>query len=990
MKKILFFILLIISELAFAQLDKFHFEKKESAGYQYESVTNDPMDARIYTLENGLKVYMTVYKDEPRIQTYIAVKAGSKNDPSNATGLAHYLEHMLFKGTSKLGTVNWEKESEELDKIEALYEKYRTTLSPVKRKEIYRQIDSVSQVASQYAVPNEYDKLLSNLGATGTNAYTFFEQTVYINNIPSNALQKWAQVESERFSMLASRLFHTELEAVYEEKNKGMDQDNRKIWENLLAGVFPDHPYGTQTTIGTVEHLKNPSISEIKKYFLKYYVPNNMAICMSGDFDPDEAIKTIDAQFSKLRPMDIKPFKAPKANPPSGVRIDTVYGPDAESVNIGFRFHGRKAISGAKSYEDRIDIDDPDVYLLKIISMLLNNGQAGIMDLDLIQKQKVLSASVYDLPMNDYSLFTLSGKPKSEQDLSEVKDLLLAQIDSLKEGHFQEWLLDAVVNDYLISKMREYESNRARADAFVESFISGIPWNVFIMEEEILKSFSKEDVVQFCKANFKDDYQVIYKLNGQDHNIVKVDKPEITPIKLNRDIQSQFYDLIMMEPVKEIQPVFLDYTKDLSLKEVLNVPLVYKRNKENDLFYLYYIWETGKNDNPSLPVAAGFLSYLGTENMPPEKLSTEFYKLGCDFSFSASDENVVFTLSGLNENFDKALNLFENLIKNAKPEQEILNSYTSRIIKARQDNKKSKDIILKSAMLNYAKYGKDNPFKNVVPMEELVKLKGEDLLKLIQDLYSLEHRILYYGPADIKDLSSVLKAKHKVAQKLQPVNAVKPYVFQNVPHDKVYFISYDMVQAEIIMLSKSIQYDKEVVPEATLYNEYFGGGMGSLVFQELRESKALAYTARSSYVSADRKEKFNYNYSYIGTQADKIHEAINGMDALLNGMPESPILFSTSKASVLENIRTNRITKSGVIWSYEKARRLGLSYDIRKDIFEEVGHMHFEKISSFQDKYIKDQPLFYLIIGSGDRINVEDLKRYGKVEVLSLEEIFGY
>ena len=184
--------------------------------YQHETDENDPLNTIIYTLDNGLKVYMSINQDEPRIQTNIAVNTGSKQDPSDATGLAHYLEHMLFKGTSKIGTVDWEKESKELKKISDLYEERRGVTVEDERKEIYHQIDSISSVAATYAVANEYDKMISSLGAKGTNAYTSLERTVYINDIPSNELEKWLLIESERFGELVLRLFHTELETVYE------------------------------------------------------------------------------------------------------------------------------------------------------------------------------------------------------------------------------------------------------------------------------------------------------------------------------------------------------------------------------------------------------------------------------------------------------------------------------------------------------------------------------------------------------------------------------------------------------------------------------------------------------------------------------------------------------------------------------------------------------------------------------------------------------
>jgi predicted Zn-dependent peptidase len=373
---------------------------------KYDTVANDPLKARIYTLRNGLKVYLSVYKNAPRIQTYIAVKAGSKNDPPHATGLAHYLEHMVFKGTDVYGTKDFQKENEEIKKVENLYEVYRVTKDDTKRKQIYHQIDSISGVAARYAIANEYDKMLAGIGADGTNAYTSFDQTVYVNDIPANQIGNWLKIEAERFRKPVLRLFHTELEAVYEEKNRGLDSDDNKIWEALFAALYRNHTYGTQTTIGTIEHLKNPSMVEINKYYQRYYVPNNMAVIMSGDFDPDQVIKQVDEHFGKFspRPVPTTVFKAEE--PITKKVVKEIKGPNPASVNLAWRFAG----------EGSAEAD-----LCTMMAGILYNGTAGLMDLNLNQAQKVLSSNNFFYPMKDYSFFAFGGEPKEGQSLEEVE-----------------------------------------------------------------------------------------------------------------------------------------------------------------------------------------------------------------------------------------------------------------------------------------------------------------------------------------------------------------------------------------------------------------------------------------------------------------------------------------------------------------------------------------------------------------------------------------
>ena len=268
--------------------------------YAFKTVPDDLLKVQRYTLSNGLQLFLSVNKNEPRVFTNIVVKAGSKQDPPETTGLAHYMEHMLFKGTSRIGTLDWEKESVLLEQISDLYEAHRATQDEDERRRIYAEIDRISFEAAKLTAPSEYDKMVSNIGAKATNAYTWVEQTVYVNDIPSNELERWMSLESERFRMMALRLFHTELETVYEEFNINQDKDIRKVNTAIREVLFPSHPYGTQTTIGKAEHLRTPSQVNIQEYFKTYYVPNNMAIMMAGDFDPQEVVELAERHFDRL------------------------------------------------------------------------------------------------------------------------------------------------------------------------------------------------------------------------------------------------------------------------------------------------------------------------------------------------------------------------------------------------------------------------------------------------------------------------------------------------------------------------------------------------------------------------------------------------------------------------------------------------------------------------------------------------------------------
>ncbi len=947
---------------------------QQAKTYTYETASNDPLNARIYKLANGLTVYMTVYKNAPRIQTYIATRAGSKNDPKDATGLAHYLEHMLFKGTDKFGSKDFAKEKVELDKIEALYEVYRKTKDDAKRKAIYHQIDSISGYASTLAIANEYDKMLTSIGAKGTNAYTWLEQTVYVNDIPSNQLENWCTIEAERFRNPQIRLFHTELEAVYEEKNRGLDNDGDKAWEALFEGLWPNNTYGSQTTIGTIEHLKNPSITEIKKYFNNYYVPNNMAICISGDFDPDATIKLIDSKFGSWKNKPV-PAYTPFIEKPINVPvIKEVVGPDAESVMIGFRFAG---------------IGSKDADMIQLVNKILSNGKAGLIDLNLNQQQKVLEANAFDMEFKDYSAHILNGTAKDGQKLEEVKDLLLAQIEKIKAGDFPDWLLSAVITDMKLQQTKMYEANYARADAFVSAFITGTKWQDYTNTIDRLSKITKQQIVDFVKQNYTNNYVAVYKRTGEDNNVQKVIKPEITPVEVNRNDQSDFVKSILGSKVKEIEPVFVDHKniKQATLKS--SVPVLYNINTENKTFDMYYAFDMGTNHNKKFGVAVDYLKYLGTSKMSAAEFQQELYKLGCSFDVYFGEEETWVSLRGLTENINKATKLFEDLLSDAQPNEEALKNLVSDILKKRTDAKLNKNEILFGALSSYSIYGKTSPYTNILSADELQKLSSKELIEIIKSLNTFQHKILYYGSNDINEVVTLLNELHKTSEKLNPIPTPAKFI-QLDNNNNVYVIDYDMKQAEIIIKSKDGMYDKNMVPTVRLFNEYFGGGMSSIVFQEIRESKALAYSVWSSYLNAQDLKKHNYLHAYVGTQADKLPEAMKGIFELINNLPEADNNFKAAKEAIIQGIRTERITKAGILFSYERAKKLGLDYDIRKEIFEKVPTMTFAEIKSFQEEHIKNKKYTIVVLGKKENLDIKTLEKYGKVTFLTLEDVFGY
>lgn len=945
--------------------------------YTYEIVTGDPTNTRFYTLKNGLQVILHENRNEPKIMSFVTTRAGGKNDPADNTGLAHYLEHLMFKGTKNLGTMDYEKEKIYLDQIENLYEVYRTKTDDAERKMIYKQIDSISTLASKIAIPNEYDKAMSAAGSNMTNAFTSYEMTAYMENVPSNNLEKYLQVQDDRFSHPVFRLFHTELETVYEEKNISLDDGGDKVFEGMFAGLFTKHPYGSQTILGSVDHLKNPSIKTIRKFYNTYYVPNNMVVILAGDINADETIGLVDKYFGDWKPGDVPKFTYEKEAPITEAKELYVQTPDEESVAIGFRMP---------------DTNDDEAVLAELASSILYNGSSGLIDKNLVKSQKVLEAYGFNYLLTDYGLIYFGGKALENQSLKDVRQLILDQIENLKKGNFDESLIKATVNNQKVSKVRQQENPMWMAYTFNSLFSTGTKWEDYLKDQDRMSKVTKQEIVNFANKWFGDNHMTVFKLTGKDTTVAKVVKPAITPLEINRDAQSKFLADLTAVKNPPLKPVFLDFNKDIQFGEISkDVPVWSVPNKTNNLFDFYYVYDMGSFNIKNLPIAIEYLKLIGSQQRSNEQINKELYNLAVDFNIFASNEQVYVSLSGLEENRAAALAIIEDLMRNPKPDQNALNKMVEAKIKERNDNLLNKRAIFWSALNNYIDYGAKNPYNDVMSNTELRNLKATELTEIIKSLFGYKHKVYYYGPKALPALTAEVKKSHKLAPKLKDYPPARKYEpAPTTDENNIYFVNYDMVQTEISLQRWDEKYDVKKSPMVSAFNEYYGGSMSSVVFQEIREAKALAYSTYGFYSSPQKKEdKYKAGF-YVGTQADKLGMAFDAMNNLIENMPESEKNWEIGKASIKQNIEANRITKTGILFNYQSAIKRGINYDTRKDVYSSIDNIKLSDIKDFHGQHMKNKKWNIRVIGDKTKINMNDLAKYGKITELSLKDVFGY
>lgn len=939
--------------------------------YEYITISNDENKVRIYTLKNGLKVFLAQNFDAPRIQTYIPVRTGSNNDPSDNTGLAHYLEHMMFKGTSKIGTQNWEKESELLHQISELYEQHKAESDPDKKKAIYKKIDEISQEASRYAIANEYDKVISSLGATGTNAHTWFDETVYKNNIPNNELEKWLKVEKERFSEMVLRLFHTELESVYEEFNRAQDNDSRLVNYELMDALFPTHPNGQQTTLGKPEHLKNPSMKAIHKYFDEYYVPNNYAVVLVGDLDFEETIQLVDQYFGAI-PYRELPKKTPVIEKPiTEIVKRTVKSPTTPRVQLAWR---------TESYGTKESI------LADIIANILSNrGEAGLVDLNINQTQKLLWGQAFSVGLKQYGYFSIVAVPKETQTLDEAKELVLEQIELVKKGDFPDWMLPAIINDFKLQRMKTLETADGLATNLYDTYIKGRTWEQELNEMDEYAGFTKEDVVEFANEFFKDNYVIVYKEKGINDKLIRVENPGITPVKINREAQSEFLQQILAEKTEDITPEFIDYQKKIKTDIIKDKKLSFVKNKYNDIAQVHFIFPFGSDHDRDLGISTQILQYLGTDRFSPEDLKKEFFKIGVSNDFKTSNDQLLVSLSGLEENLEKGIELLQHWMYDVKPDQEIYSQFVETVLENRTAVKKDKGRIM-SALTNYTKLGEFSRFTDIISKKELESSAIEVFTDRMKKLFRFPYQIFFYGK-DFERFTAYI-GKYTENESLsvpEPKQYPEPETIGNV-----YFTNYDMVQMEMSKVGKGNLVNIDNFGKINVFNEYFGRGLSSIVFQEIRESKSLAYSAYVSYAPNSELNHPDYITTYIGTQPDKLQIAVDTMTELMSELPEVHSQFENARNAALKQIASTRITRTNIFFNTLRLKKLNIHHDFRKDIYQQIENLSFDDLKQFYNTDIKPIHFNTAIIGKKENLNREAVDQMGTFKEVSLKDIFGH
>ncbi|WP_302799503.1 M16 family metallopeptidase [Parabacteroides goldsteinii] len=935
------------------------------------------LEVKEHKLKNGLTVWLNEDHSQPKVFGAVVVKAGAKDCPD--TGIAHYFEHMMFKGTDKIGTVDYDAEKTLLDSIALKYDELAATEDEAARSQIQKEINELSIRSSDYVIPNEFNRLISKYGGSGLNAATSYDATIYFNTFSPQYMSQWAEINSERLLNPVFRLFQSELETVYEEKNMYGDFIGGPVMDRLLARYFAPHPYA-YPIIGSTKNLKNPRLTEMRKFFEEYYVASNMGLILSGDFDTEAVLPVLEKTFSRIRPGEAPKHDIVALPPFKGKEKMKIKFPVPLVKAMGMGFRGVPA-----NHEDQ-------VALAVAVNMLNNANGTGFLD-KLMVDRKIMASMAMNESMNEAGILAVAVIPKLMfQTYGGAEKLVWKEINRVKEGDFS----DEIFNSLKQEQRRQYASNLenidSRARIMMSLYSQGKSWEDYLQEVSGIDALTKEDVVRVARKYFSENYLCVTKTTGKypKDNLTKPDFSPIVP--KNSEASSEYAKQLEQLPVQEVKPRFIDFQKDVETVSLTPLATLYATaNPVTDIFTLNLVYQVGTLEQPKLMHLANYLQFLGTDSLSFHEFRTRLQVLGSTISFDATDKQFFMRITGFDKHFKETVQLAGDFIRHVKADDKQIRQVINDAKVTEKAFFESSDNIA-NALLEKVKYGEQSRFLTKLSLSEVKKLKGKELLDAFVQVRQTECDLLYCGTLPVAQVREEIEASLPLKEITVAVNA--PYHRDAKKYDKptVYFMDMPTASQSIVYgyAKGEVTDDAWSRHAARLFSVYFGGDMSSLMFQEIREFRSLAYRVSGRYILPPHnlEGKAGEFVTMLSTQSDKTLDALGIMNSLIHEMPEKEERISTVKQSIVNQVNNDFPSFREVPEKVAGFRRNGFDNDPSEALLSGISDMDMKDIIRFYRHNVRLKPVVYVIVGNSRRIDMKQLETYGNVIRLRKKDIY--
>ena len=945
--------------------------------YQSQAEDLNALKVKEYRLENGLTVWLNEDHSQPKVFGAVVVKAGAKDCPD--TGIAHYFEHMMFKGTDRIGTLDYESEKVLLDSIAMKYDELAMTEDTVARARLQKEINELSIRSSEYVIPNEFNRLINRFGGSGLNAATSYDATIYFNTFSPQYMVQWAEINSERLINPVFRLFQSELETVYEEKNMYGDFIGGQVMDTLMARYFGPHPYA-YPIIGSTKNLKNPRLTEMHKFFEDYYVASNMALILSGDFDAQQVMPILEKAFSRIRSGNAPKQEKVMLPPFNGRETMKVKFPIPFIKAMGLGFRGVSA-----NHEDQV--------ALNIAVNLLNNSNGtGYLD-KLMVEHKLMGALAINESMNEAGILAVAIMPKLLiQSYSSAEKMVWDEINRVKNGDFS----DEMFNSLKLEQKRQYASSLenidSRATIMMNLFSQGKSWNDYLNEVARIESITKEDVVRVAQKYFSNNYLCVTKSTGK-YPKDNLPKPAFSPVvPRNADASSSYAKQLEKIPEQQVAPRIIDFEKDVKTSKLTPLVTLYTTpNPLNDIFTFNISYGIGALDQPELMQLTNYLQLLGTESLSFEQFRSRLQSIGSTLAFDVTPDAFVMKVTGFDNHIDETMELVGDFIRHAKADDKKLRQIVDDAKVSEKAFFKSGDNVA-SALLEQVKYGDQSRYLRKLSLSQIKKLKGKDMLAIYDKVRSVQCDLHYCGTLPVEKVIGTIRQHLPLERTTVASNS--PYYRELKQYDRptVFFIDMpDMAQSIVYGYVKGDPVDDKASRHASrLFSVYFGGDMSSLMFQEIREFRSFAYRTSGRYQLPNHAHKGTAGSftAMLSTQSDKTLDALGVLDSLIREMPLKPERMEAVKQTLVNRINNDYPPFRNLSEKVASTRMEGFDRDPAEEFLRDIATMDMQDISRFYREQISGRPVVYVIAGNRKHIDMKKLAKYGTIIKVKKKDIY--
>lgn len=931
-----------------------------------------------YKLENGLTVMLWEDHDQPDVTGYVVVRAGAVDEPAEYTGLAHYLEHMLFKGTQKIGALDWEAEKPIYDSIIALYDQYCETTDPEQREKLATQINECSMREAKVSSTEDFFNLLDLIGAEGVNAFTSFDVTAYHNSFPEAEMYRWLTIFSDRLIDPVFRTFQAELENVFEEYNMYANNPSSQASKQLMQDIYKGSPY-ERDVIGHPEHLKNPRLSKLIEFYNTWYVPNNMALILVGDFDAEAAKPMIAETFSRLQPKEL----------PARPSYPEVQLTGSKHYNLGYSPQIAWVYPGVKA-------NDPDQEVLQFVCNLLSNGQTGLLDKITIDGEVQYAGAGLDARRNTGRIIIQAvpyydaNQQMFESDKATEK-IVMKEIDKIKAGDISDEMIASQKRMYAQSYKVANESSELKINSLLSAFMYDIPLEQVLNAIDHIQALTKEEIVRVAKKYFNQDHMTISFDEATKTNKAKtLPKPNIKPLEPVKDAKTAYAEAFKKLPKGQLKQTFNNFN-DVQVSSLgENITLHYTPNTKNDVFSLTLRYGVGEHEMPLLPYAAALMNNAGIMGNPATEgkdFAQQMAELGGDVSYGCNDSYFYISISGEDGNMNKIMNLVNRQLLMPYLEKKQLDAIKGSEFFTRLSRQK-RTAVQKSALMQYALYGDKSAYLDEVPFADIWGMGLPQVQSLLSSARTYALNVFYCGTLTPEQLVAELP----LTEGMRPSNS--PFIQEKKTYEKptIFFLpNSDVQQADLYFYINGQPYDIASDVYSDAFNQYFSGGFSGIVLNEIRTKRSMAYTAYGVNQTPSLTGKNTYFIGYVGTQSDKVVDAINVYMDLLTTMPADTTRMEAIRAALKQAAQTAKPSMRGKASTFEAWKRLGYNDDPAKVNAEKIDNLTYEQIEAFYKENIQGKPITIILMGDPKKIDLKAIqtKMGCKVTKLSPARLFN-